>query len=258
MSEEVRDAAKNIPRVMLITFGINASLTFLTLITVSYHIPSIEEALLDKTTYPAIYILRQSMSLPWLNVMIVVILVLLMFGNLSYLAAVSRDLFAFARDRGLPFSEWISRVDKKRNIPTNACILSAGVSVCLSLTYIGTPVAFYAITSLCIVALLQCYSLSIGCMLYRRIYHPETIPQAHFSLGKWGIPINAIAVVVTMWGFFWCFWPQAYPVIASGFNWASPIFAATLIIAMVYYVFRGRHNYHGPVVLVEGRKVHDS
>ncbi|KAG8424664.1 hypothetical protein J3458_001436 [Metarhizium acridum] len=254
MSEEVRDAAKSIPKVMLITFAINFTLTFVTLVTLSYHISNVTDALSDDTTYPAIYVLRRSMSLPWLNFMLVVIVLLLMFGNLSYLTAVSRDLFAFARDRGIPFSWWISRVDEKRSIPTNACILSAGVSACLSLIYIGSPVAFYALTSLCIVSLLQCYSLSIGCMLYRRICHPETLPYAYFSLGRYGVPINAVAVLTTSWGFFWCFWPQVYPVTAPGFNWASPIFVSALIIAMVYYASQGRHSYHGPVVLVEGRR----
>ncbi|KAG6012157.1 hypothetical protein E4U54_007695 [Claviceps lovelessii] len=258
MSEEVRDAAKTIPRVMMITFAINASLTWVTLITMAYHIPDIAKALADPTTYPAVSVLRSAMSLPWLNVVLVVITLLLMFGNLSYLAAVSRDLFAFARDRGLPLSRWISRVDKTRGIPTNACIVSAGLSILLSLTYIGSPVAFYAITSLCIVALLQCYCLSIGCMLYRRLYHPETLPYARFSLGRYGVLINAWAVVSSLWGFFWCFWPQVYPVTAGGFNWSSPIFVSVLFIAMTYYAITGRHNYHGPVVLVEGRKRHRS
>ncbi|KAG5950163.1 hypothetical protein E4U53_005420 [Claviceps sorghi] len=254
MSEEVRDAARTIPRVMMITFAINTSLTWLTLITMAYHIPNVVQALNDPTSYPAISVLRSAMSLPWLTAVLSVIILLLMFGNLSYLAAVSRDLFAFARDRGLPLSEWISRVDRTRGIPTNACIVSAGLSILLSLTYIGSPVAFYAITSLCIVALLQCYCLCIGCMLYRRVSHPETLPLARFSLGKYGMLINASALVSSLWGFFWCFWPQVYPVTAPGFNWSSLLFVSALVIAIVYYVFAGRHNYHGPVVLVEGRK----
>ncbi|KAG6038672.1 hypothetical protein E4U41_003907 [Claviceps citrina] len=254
MAEEVRDAARTIPRVMMMTFAINASLTWLTLITMAYHIPDVAKALEEPTSYPAISVLKSAMSLPWLNVMLVVMTLLLMFGNLSYLVAVSRDLFAFARDQGLPFSKWISRIDKTRGIPTNACIASAGMSVLLSLTYIGSPVAFYAITSLCNVALLQCYCLSIGCMLYRRIYHLETLPYARFSLGRCGMLINALAITSSLWGFIWCFWPQAYPVTAAGFNWASPIFVSVLFIASVYYAFAGRHNYHGPVVLVEGRK----
>ncbi|KAG5927306.1 hypothetical protein E4U42_002365 [Claviceps africana] len=254
MSEEVRDAARTIPRVMMITFAINTSLTWLTLITMAYHIPNVAQALHDPTTYPAISVLRSAMSLPWLNAVLGVIILLLMFGNLSYLAAVSRDLFAFARDRGLPLSAWISRVDRTRGIPTNACIVSAGLSILLSLTYIGSPVAFYAITSLCIVALLQCYCLSIGCMLYRRVCHPETLPRARFSLGKYGMLMNALALVSSLWGFFWCFWPQVYPVTAAGFNWSSTLFVSVLLIAVVYYAFTGRHHYHGPVVLVEGRR----
>ncbi|KAG5976349.1 hypothetical protein E4U55_007351 [Claviceps digitariae] len=254
MSEEVRDAARTIPRVIMISFAINALSTWLTLITMVYHIPDVPKALADPTTYPAISVLRSTMSLPWLNVVLVVITLLLMFGNLSYLTAVSRDLFAFARDQGLPLSKWISRVEKTRGIPTNACIVSTGMSILLSLTYIGSPVAFYAITSLCIVALLQCYCLSIGCILYRRIYHPETLPYARFSLGRYGMLINALAVISSLWGFFWCFWPQVYPVTAAGFNWSSSIFVSVLFIAMVYYAWTGRHNYHGPVVLVEGRK----
>ena len=118
------------------------------------------------------------------------------------------------------------------------------------------PVAFYAINSLLTVALLQCYCLSIGCVLWRRIYHPETLPPSEFSLGKWGVPINAMAVVYAFWSFFWCFWPEATPVTAEGFNWSSVIFVSVLLIALVYFIFRAKNRYVGPVTEVEGRKVH--
>jgi len=39
---------------------------------------------------------------------------------------------------GLPFSRWISKIDDKRHIPVNACILSSGVACCLALIYIGS------------------------------------------------------------------------------------------------------------------------
>lgn len=70
------------------------------------------------------------------------------------------------------------------------------------------PVAFYAITALSTIALLQCYCLSIACVLWRRVVHPETLPPAEFSLGRWGVPINALAVVYSLWAFFWACWPQ--------------------------------------------------
>lgn len=122
--------------------------------------------------------------------------------------------------------------------------------------YIGSPVAFYAITSLLTCALLQCYCLSIGCMLWRRVAKPETLPPAKFPLGRYGIPINALAVVYSLYAFFWSFWPQYYPVTAPDFNWASPIFGITLIGAMIYFAFVARKHYLGPVTMVEGRKIH--
>ncbi|OAA53276.1 amino acid permease 2 [Cordyceps fumosorosea ARSEF 2679] len=255
MAEEVRDAARTIPRIMLVGFVINMVLIFLSLLTFCYHIVDIPTALADPTGYPGIWVIRQSMSQPWLNLLLAVILVLEVFGELSYFAAVSRDLFAFARDGGFPFSRWIARVDERRQVPVNAYVLSAVFSVLLSLIYLGSDVAFYAVISLCTVALLQCYLFSIGCILWRRAFHPETLPPARFSLGSWGLPVNVAAVVFSLWGFFWTFWPEEYPVTLAGFNWASVIFVGTLALALVNYYSGGRHKYHGPVVLVEGRKL---
>ncbi|KAJ6780907.1 hypothetical protein PWT90_03982 [Aphanocladium album] len=254
MAEETRDASVSIPRVMMITWVFNYVTIFIALITIAYHMPDIDLAVADSTGYPVIYVLKESMPLAWLNVVLIVILLLLIFGNLSYLASVTRDLFAFARDQGLPFSPWISQVDAKRSIPTNACIVTGTTTALLSLIYIGSPVAFYAVISLSTVAILQCYCFSIGCLLWRRIAYPETLPPAKFSLGIWGIPTNIAAVLFSFYSFFWCFWPQENHVNAGGFNWASPLFVVTGIVAFAYYFLGGRKKYHGPVVHIEGRK----
>lgn len=258
MAEEVKNAARSVPKAMMSIYVVNFCLIFPAILTICYHIPNVSDALSDPTAYPTIYVLRQSMSDAWMTVVLVIVVVLLICSNITYLAAVSRDLFAFSRDKGLPFSDWISKVDEHRSIPQNACIFTSVISVCLALIYIGSPVAFYAITSLLTVALLQCYCFSIGCLLWRRIRHPETLPPAQFPLGKFGIPVNAAAVTYSFWSFFWSFWPQNYPVTAAGFNWASVIFVAVLLVALVYYVLIAHRRYTGPVALVEGRKVHST
>jgi len=256
MAEETHNASVSIPRIMMATWVFNYITILIALVTIAYHMPDIDMALLDATNYPVIHVLRESMPLPWLNVVLVVILLLVILGNLSYLASVTRDLFAFARDQGLPFSNWIATVDPKRSIPTNACIVTGTTTALLSLVYIGSPTAFYAVISLNTVAILQCYCLSISCLLWRRIAHPETLPPAKFALGAWGIPTNIAAVLFSLYSFFWCFWPQSTPVTAEGFNWAAPIFVLTGVIAFGYYFMGGSKKYHGPVVLVEGRNMH--
>lgn len=83
----------------------------------------------------------------------------------------------------------------------NAVYTTSAISFLLSLIYIGSTTAFYAITSLMTVALLQCYLFSIGSILWQRIRMPETIPASQFSLGKWALPINAVAFVWCLWSF---------------------------------------------------------
>ncbi|KAK3109743.1 hypothetical protein LTR53_016669 [Teratosphaeriaceae sp. CCFEE 6253] len=62
-----------------------------------------------------------------------------------------------------------------------------------------------------------------------------------------------MAILYSTYGFFWAFWPTTTPITAEGFNWASVIFVAVIIIAMVYFVFKAKRTYVGPVTEVEGR-----
>lgn len=255
MSEEVKNAAKAIPRTMVTIYFLNFILLFPAILTICYHVPDLQAALNDSTTYPAIYVMRVSMSNTWVSVILAIVALISCMSCINYFAAVTRDLFAFARDNGLPFSKWIATIHPTRHLPVHASMISTVTAALLSLIYIGSPVAFYAITSLSTVSLLMCYTLSIGSVLYRRIYLPETMPPAQFSLGKrGGIICNSLAVVFGIWSFFWCFWPSSVPVTASGFNWASVIFGIVVIFSLGYYVVTARHKYVGPVTEVEGRK----
>lgn len=40
----------------------------------------------------------------------IVLFILILSGNITALAATSREIWAFARDKGFPFSPWIARV----------------------------------------------------------------------------------------------------------------------------------------------------
>ena len=109
-----------------------------------------------------------------------------------------------------------------------------------------------AIISLNLVSLMITYQISIACILYRRVCHPELLPKCRWSLGKYGVAINACGLAYSSFCFFWCFWPNTTPVTADEFNWAVVMFIAVMLICAVAWVVRARHVYKGPVVLVEG------
>jgi hypothetical protein len=98
------------------------------------------------------------------------------------------------------------------------------------------------------------YMVSVGCVLYRRIYFPDLLPKCQWSLGKWGVAVNTGALLYSTFAFFWSFWPNEVPVTVENFNWAVVMFLATAIIAIFDWCVRGRHVYKGPVVFSEGWK----
>lgn len=95
---------------MIAIFAVNMVFTIACWLVLCFAMPDVTAALDHISTYPVIYILEQSMSTTWVTVELVLIVALVLFANVCYITAVSRDLFAFARDKGLPYSDWICQV----------------------------------------------------------------------------------------------------------------------------------------------------
>lgn len=252
MSEEVRNAGRNVPWAILWSSFGNGILGIILIVTYVFAIPSVEAALDDPSGFPFLHVFRAALSVAGVNVLTALILFLVTVSNISFNASTARQTFAFARDNGLPFARWISHVHPTRKIPANAILLSCTLSALLALINVGSSTAFSAIISLQVVALMFTYIISIACLLHRRLHHPDLLPPARWSLGRFGAPINILAVTYAVFAFFWACWPQSVSVTADNFNWAVVIFSAVLILSLVLYVVRGRQRYVGPVTAVEG------
>lgn len=247
MSEEVRDAGRFVPISIFWSYIGNGILAIILLVTYLFSIDSVENALDDDTGYPFIYVFKTAVNTAGVNGLTIMVLLLVIAANISFNASTARQTFAFARDNGLPFSKWIGHVEPKRQIPANSILLTCLITALLSLINIGSATAFNAIISLQVAALMMTYATSISCVLYRRIVHPELLPTAHWSLGKWAIPVNVMGVAYTSFSFFWSFWPNETPVDLETFNWSVVMFIGILVISLAMYLISARHHYVGPV-----------
>lgn len=256
---------------MIGAYLMNGALGIVFLISYMFMITDVQAALDDVTGYPHIWVFSQAVGRGGVVALNAIPTVLIFAGTLTYNLSTSRQTWAFARDHGLPFSGWIGTVNKKLETPANAVTVTCLITIALSLINIGSDVAFNAskswsfcstmwdakrptVISLNVVSLMITYVVSISAVLYRRIKHPELLPNCQWSLGRWGIPVNIAGVLYSSHAFFWCFWPEGTPVDLSSFNWAVVMFVGTAILALVDYIFRGRKHYKGPVVLVDGYK----
>lgn len=128
MAEELKDASYSLPRVIVWATFINGGMMFVMCITICYCIGdlgsgiSISFHLLQrqylthtvlgtKTGYPFIQLFYNSTgSLAAANTLTAIVIIMSAFSCLTVMAGSSRQLFAFARDQGVPFSGWVSHV----------------------------------------------------------------------------------------------------------------------------------------------------
>lgn len=144
-------------------------------------------------------------------------------------------------------------MNRKYDMPFNAIYLSTLISIILSLVSLGSSLAFSIITSLSLLALMSTYSLSIGCVLLRRLRGPA-LPHARWSLGRWGLPVNLLAVVYSAFIVLMSCFPAGQAPAAADANWAPAIWGAVVLLSVVAYVFHGRKHFTPPVMFIEGER----
>ena len=129
-------------------------------------------------------------------------------------------------------------------------MVSLAVTVLLSLINIGSTTALLAIVTLTIGAMMSSYFITIACLLLKRI-RGETLPPHRWTLGRPGMLINIGALCFLFPVFVFAFFPLTSTVEPDSMNWCAVMYGGILIIAVVYYVLRGRYHYIPPVALVK-------
>ncbi|RMZ84934.1 hypothetical protein DV738_g238, partial [Chaetothyriales sp. CBS 135597] len=295
LAEETSNAAKNIPRAILCSMCLNGTVGFVMMITVLYSLGDVESVLSTPTGYPFIQVFAIQ-NTAGASVMVAVVLCLTWACALGITTTASRMTWAFARDRGMPFSRILSKVAKHNRVPIYAACAASGLAALLHLIYIGSSVAFNDVVSLTITGFYSSYFLPASMLLYRRIkgqvaeyrphhpasYDPEgvvnddndnnnnnneginrrlSVIQAPlmwgpFHLPGWfGIINNAYACTYMIFVIFWSVWPPATPVTAESMNYSVVVTGGVIIFSIVWYIFRGRHEYHGPLIDDEVAKI---
>ncbi|KAA8650989.1 uncharacterized protein ATNIH1004_003680 [Aspergillus tanneri] len=141
------------------------------------------------------------------------------------------------------------------------------ISALLGLINIGSSVALNGVLSMAVSGLYLSY-LTVGTLLlYRRCtgsisrVHDSTdetvnVPGAPLVWGPfhvpgiWGVMINSFAVVYMIIVVFFSFWPTQIPVNKTNMNFSVVGTGGTVILAVLYYMFRARKVYQGPVMEV--------
>ncbi len=244
---------------------INFTIGFGLLILVLYRAGDIQAAIDSPTGQPYIAILLNCTgSVAGTAVLVVYMIFALVFCATNLVTTSSRQLFSFARDRGVPFSAWLSQVSQRNHVPLHAVICTIMITVVLSLILMGSSLAFNVINSLFGVALLGSYLISVATLVYQRL-HGSKFPRTRFSLGRFGLLHQSgdhnfrfvclhhglgsfyISLPFAFTNCLQIFFPAGPNPTAKTMNWACLIFGSVVTFAAAFYRTRAKKTYRSPV-----------
>jgi amino acid transporter len=245
MSEEAKDPSKAVP------VGIIGSISvcwilglFINIVICACMIPDIDRLFNSATGQPLAQIFLDSLGRKWAIAFMALISVGQFLMGSSVLVAISRQVWAFARDDGLPFSRFIKAVNKKVAAPINAICFSSLVSIIIGCLCLIGSTAANALFSL---SVLGNYVAWVTPQLLRFLVKDANFIPGKFYLGPiWSPIVNWISIAFEIFIVILCCFPDYKSVTKETMNYSIVLNGGTWIIAFIYFYVYKRRVYNGP------------
>jgi urea carboxylase system permease len=198
LSEETKDPRRTAPRTIISALAISGVGGALMIITALMAAPSLDDGRLATEGLP--YVLTAVLGTFWGKVLLVDVAIAIFVCTLAIQTAGSRLVFSMARDGKLPASTLLSTVHPRRGTPMWPSIAIGALAVGVLAINVGNAALFTTLTSVCIVMVYIAYLLVTVPQLASRLRGDwdrvgQTMPSGLFSLGRWGLPVNVLAVL---------------------------------------------------------------
>jgi urea carboxylase system permease len=250
LSEETHAPRRITPRTIIRALAVSGVGGALLLISALMAAPSLTDGNLASVGLP--YVLTSVMGSVAGRIMLVDVVIAICVCTLACQTSGSRMMYSMARQQALPFHRALSRVSPRTGTPIVTSVV-VGVGAALALIVnLGQAAVFTALSSLCIAMLYIAYLGVTGPLLWHRIRASRggssgsTGPSAAladgvdergkplFSLGRWGIPVNVIAVVYQVLAIVNLAWPRKSVYDLTGhtwwLQWSAPLFIGIVLV----------------------------
>jgi urea carboxylase system permease len=254
LGEETRDPRATAPKAILRAVTASFVLGGLILLFGLMAVDSLEDPELSSSSGGLQYVLLQASGDGLGRVFLLCIVIAITVCCLAVHTATVRMVFAMARDNNLPFGARLARVDPKRKTPVVPAVVIGLLSIAVLVVNIRQPQIFTVITSIAVVMIYLAYLLVTVPMLIARLRGRWPLPadpaagRRYFSLRRWGLPVNVLAV---LWGAGMALnlaWPRAEVYNATEphhwyLQWGAFVFIGTIAaVGLGWFLLRQRHR----------------
>lgn len=245
-SEEAKDAKKAVP------IGIIGSITvcwilgwLILIVLMACCDPSMENIIDSPYGFALAQIIYDSLGKRWAVAFMSLIAFCQFLMGASILTAVSRQVWAFARDNGLPFSRYIKMVNKTFSVPFVAVWFAGAASLVLGLLCLIDSAAASALFSLAVAGNYVAWGTPT---VLRLTSGKDIFRPGPFYMGKFWSPV--VSWISVIWQFFiiilMMFPADQHGITKDTMNYTCVIGPGIWILSWVYYIAYKKKYFHGP------------
>jgi amino acid transporter len=249
MSEETRQASRASALGMVMAVVVSVVFGFILLVAVTFAVPDVQGTA-DAAGNAVIYIWTESLGEALAEFLLLIAVVAQLFCGTASVTSASRMMFAFSRDRAVPFSTLWRKVAPNR-VPVNAVTAISVLAWALMIPTLANGVVGYAVgTSIAVIGLYIAFALPI----ILRIKAGDRFEPGAWTLGKHYKWISPIAVGFIAVASLICLMPMSPKGIFGNeeFTWESVNYApitvgGALVLFGGWYLLSARTWFTGPV-----------
>jgi urea carboxylase system permease len=254
LAEETHDPRKHAPPAIIRALAAAGIAGLLVILFGEMSVPDIHAKQLGISGLP--YLVKATLGGTLGDVFLIASVIAITVCALAVHTGGIRMIFTMGRDGRLPFAAAIARVHGKSKTPLVPSIVIGVVTLLLLVVNVGNQKVFFVLTSVAIIMFYIAYLSVTGPLLLARLRGkwPTAEHGPYFSLGRWGLPVNVLAVVFQVGVMVNLAWPRpaVYGNSAWYYQWGAFVFiGAFAVVGTIYYfvVQRGRTD----TVLAEHR-----
>ena len=258
LSEETRDPRQTAPKAIVNALLVSFVGGGLMIIAALMSAPELGD---DLATGGIAWVIESQLD-TWLGKTLLALVAVAIFSaTLAIQASASRVMFSMARDNRLPLGKFLSKVNKRTGTPVITGIAVSTLAILVLLVNIGQSSVFAAIASVSVVIVYLAYLMvTVPALVHRLRGTSLSYGPPVMDLGKWGVPVNLIAVVMGGLLVVNIGWPRQEVYDPAGTSWFLQYFAVifvalTLVVGyLAYRVVKDRDGAPDPVDALVGKK----
>lgn len=209
LSEETCDPRATAPRAIRRCMLVSAVGGGLLILATLMAAPSLTSG--DLATNGIAYVITAQLGNVLGRILLAIVAISIFSATLAISASASRVIFSMARDGRLPFARQLSHVSARHATPIMPGILVSVLAIGVLLVNLGNTQVFAAVSSVAVVIVYLAYLMVTIPLLLRRLrgQYDSSADTGQWSLGRWGVPVNIIAIVGGTFLMINVGWPRA-------------------------------------------------